>query len=165
MKYLKYYEYTIEDEPQNFREVDLQLLWDDLNYYQFKLFDKPKHIDNFYLHQILIPLLLNKNVEFLRSIHHYDKEISYGMNGKIENINISDGLEQFDKFKSILANLENDPNTWILAKIDGSGIKFDPSKNIIRKDKKPAIIKIYNSEPLEIEDKILSLKSSEKYNL
>lgn len=164
MKYLKYFE-----SEHQFREVDLQLLWDDLNYYQFELFDKPKHTDYFFYNQILKPLLLDKEIEFLRAVHPYDKEVTYGDSGKVKEIKVID-THKFGNLKKIIVNLypkkekyprvrARDTASWIIAEIDST--VYFPKKKI----KKPIIIKIYNSELLEIENKLELLKNKNKYNL
>lgn len=169
MKYLRFFESIgIIGTSNQFREVDLQLLWDDLNYYQFKLFDKQKHID-FYFHKLLEQLLLNKEIEFIRSIHPYDKEVSFGESGRVKEIDIVDN--PIEKTKKIIGNLyevrysrhgiyqTEDTEAWILAKIDSS-VNY-PDKKV----KKPIIIKIYDSDLSDIEKQIDLLKMTEKYNI
>lgn len=169
MKYLRFFESVGIIETNNqFREVDLQLLWDDLNHYQFKLFDSHKHIDS-YFSKLLEQLLLNKEIEFLRSIHPYDKEVSYGESGKVKEIDIADN--PIKETKEIIGSLYEikysrsgkyyveDTEAWILAKIDSS-VNY-PN----RKVKKPIIIKIYDSDLSDIEKQIDLLKMTEKYNI
>ena len=152
MKYIK----KFESEKQ-FREIDLQQLWDDINTYHMKLFDTPMHTDMYFYNRVLKPLLIGKEIEFHRVVNRFDDEVSYGLNGKVKEIEIKDSKNNISK--EIIGHCyskKNDTIGYVLARINTN--MFDKSI------KKSQIIKIYNSEELEIENKIHNIKKAEKYN-
>lgn len=151
MKYLKYFESS-----RQFREVDLQGIWDNIQKFYNDIIgnDRPVLIDSWYYNKILIPLLQDKEIEFKRAIHPADKEVIYGHFGRVNTIKMKDD----NKFKDIHVTLYSDKNLYVLGTID----ILQWMTNI---GKKQLIVKIYDSEPLEIENKLELLKNKEKYNL
>ena len=148
MKILKFFESV-----KQYREVDLQLLWDDItrNYYS-KLFDKPVHLD-MYFNSFLTKLLLNKDIELSRVTNKYfDTEPFYNFKGKVEDIEFKDDSHNY-LIKHIIISLD-----------DGNKYNLDISNNY-NFSRKPVIVKIYDSQELEVEEKINLLKNTGKYNL
>ena len=151
--------FKIFESEEQYREVDLQQLWNDMftNYYS-KLFDKPVFNDA-YFHSFLRKLLLEKDVEIQRGISRIDGEVHYGNSGKVEEVNFYDYTLQkvitVKFYKKQDLPLKRARTEHIIARID----------NEINKNKTSQIVKIYNSEPLEIEKKIQELKTIDKYNL
>jgi len=148
MKILKFFESV-----KQYREVDLQLLWDDItrNYYS-KLFDKPVHLD-MYFNNFLRKLLLNKDIELGRVTNKYfDTESFYNFKGKVEDIEFKDDSHNY-LIKHIIISLN-----------DGNKYNLDISNNY-NFSRKPVIVKIYDSQELEVEEKINLLKNTGKYNL
>lgn len=148
MKILKFFESV-----KQYREVDLQLLWDDItrNYYS-KLFDKPVHLD-MYFNSFLTKLLLNKDIELSRVTNKYfDTESFYNFKGKVEDIEFKDDSHNY-LIKHIIISLD-----------DGNKYNLDISNNY-NFSRKPVIVKIYDSQELEVEEKINLLKNTGKYNL
>lgn len=148
MKILKFFESV-----KQYREVDLQLLWDDItrNYYS-KLFDRPVHLD-MYFNSFLTKLLLNKDIELSRVTNKYfDTEPFYNFKGKVEDIEFKDDSHNY-LIKHIIISLD-----------DGNKYNLDISNNY-NFSRKPVIVKIYDSQELEVEEKINLLKNTGKYNL
>jgi len=144
MKYLKYFE-----SERQFREVDLQEIWDNVHTYSNDIINGRVYMDNWFCDKILEPLLLDKEIEFKRAIHPADKEVIYGHAGRVKSVR----LQVYEGIKSVIVSLySNNKFEYILGPIGNA-------KN------KPLIIKIYDSEPLEIENKLDLLKNADKYNL
>ena len=150
---------------ESFREVDLQLLYEDYMKYRNKLGTTPLYgpIDMTkvimiyeFKPKILEPLLIGKKIEFHRSQSPIDDEIRYGHWGIVEKIE-EIILEQYNKKFKIIISLKNEKELFILTRIHAY---IDKNSNNCNK-----IIKIYNSEELEIEKDINILKDTMKYNL
>jgi hypothetical protein len=140
--------FKLFESDRQFREVDLQLLWNDLTKkYYSKLFDKPIHIDIFF-HSLLKKMLIGKDIEFNRVKNRFDDEILYNFSGKIENIQYVDE----NLVKGFILIL-NDGDTEYLLTINNNS------------SEKPVMVKIYDSEELEIEKKVNFLKDMNKYNI
>ena len=152
MRYLKYFE-----SQRQFREVDLQEIWDDVQKFYKDIIgvDRIVLMDSWYYNRILLPLLEDKEIEFKRAIHPYDKEVIYGLGGRVQTVKLHDT----SRFKNITVNLYSDKETYIIGTIDTAQWMTANEK------KKELIIKIYDSEPLEIETKLNLLKYKYKYNL
>ena len=158
------------DLKKPYREVDLQMLWDDHKFWhEIKdsgLFTPDPHSQTplapkVYFQDIIEPLLLNKEIEFGRAEHPYDEEIvNYGFYGRVKelsyNIHYSGG-----KMK-IIVNLYDDNKVDLCAY---TLTNIDLHKNFSSSSGKPKIIKIYNSEELEIEKELNLLRNANKYNL
>ena len=147
--------FKIFESESQYREVDLQQLWDDIiNKYYSKIFDKPVLTHLYFQNVVLKPLLLFKNIEFKRAEHSYDGDIIYGLSGKVEDVKF-----KYDSFnyliKHIFVVLE-DGQEYHLGNINN---------NFNFNDKRPLIVKIYDVEETEIEKKLNLLKDSDKYNL
>lgn len=140
MKYLKYFE-----SEKQFRVVDLQQLWYDLqqlwNDDYFKLFSINSNIA---FYSTLNELLLNKFVEF-------QNNRVYAKKGYVKEVKSLD----YTLTKEIYVRLNEQVEFEWLATL----------QNDRNKKNKTQIVKIYDSEPLEIEDKINKLKAFYKYNL
>ena len=82
--------FKIYESKTQFREVDLQQLWDDMftNYYS-KLFDKPL-LNEAYFRSFLKKLLLDKEIEINRAISRIDGDVIYGKSGKVEDVFLHD---------------------------------------------------------------------------
>jgi len=159
MKHLKYFE-----SKRQFREVDLQEIWDSVQINHSVLFDNPVITEAWFYNRILNPLLLDKYIEFRKVIHPYDKEVSYAFSGKVKGIRLMDT----NRFKNIVVSLYPDSNrfldrpkdlNYIIGTIDDSVLY---NKKYV---KSPLIVKIYDSEPLEIESKLDILNIKSKYNI
>ena len=153
MKYLKYFE-----SERQFREVDLQGIWDGVQKYYNDIIGPGKLVlmDAWYYNKILIPLLQDKEIEFRRAVHPADKEVIYGHSGRVQTVKLQDT----NRFKNITASLYSDKETYILGTIDIA--QWGWIGNI---EKKTLIVKIYDSEPLEIEEKLKYLSMESKYNI
>ena len=112
-------------------------------------------MDSWYYNRILLPLLEDKEIEFKRAVHPYDKEVIYGFSGRVQTVKLHDT----SRFKNITVSLYSDKETYIIGTIDTAQWMTANEK------KKELIIKIYDSEPLEIETKLNLLKNKYKYNL
>lgn len=146
--------FKIFESKRQYREVDMQQLWDDItNKYYSKLFDKPIHTQMFFHNKVLNPLLLNKTVEFKRAEHPYDGDVIYGLSGEVKNISFEDNSSNY-LIRPIIVVLE-DNKKYILGNINNN--RFQKAE--------PLLVKIYDSEELEIEKKINLLKDTDKYNL
>jgi hypothetical protein len=146
-------QFKIFESENQFREVDLQLLWDDItrNYYT-KIFDKPMHLD-YYFYSTLKKMLLGKNIEFNRVTNKwFDTEPFYNFNGKVEDVEFKD-----DSYNYLIKYI-------IILLDDGKKYNLKISNNY-NFERKPVFVKIYDSEELEIEEKINLLKNTDKYNL
>ena len=143
MKHLKYFE-----SKKQFREIDLQLLWDDLVKYQLDLFDSPINSTdkNVAFESIIIKLIQNKEISFHRAKHPYDDEITYAYTGRVKSIRID--IDNSYRDKKIIISLYGSKDLYILATIVCDNLNNEE------------IIKIYNSEELEIEKKIELLRAS-----
>ena len=162
MKYIKYFE-----SENQFREIDLQLLWDDINKYHTKLFDRPVHT-HMYFYSRLKQLLLDKEIEFNRVVNRFDNEVLYNFNGKVKEVKYD---TKDDIYKTIVVELykdkgkypqyrNRDNDAYVLGTIDNHMFNKKDQQN-----KKPLIVKIYNSDKIEIEEKIDLLKIEDSYNL
>ena len=151
MKYLKYFE-----SERQFREVDLQGIWDGTQKYYNDIIGSGKLVlmDAWYYNRILRPLLEDKEIEFKRAVHPYDKEVIYGFSGRVQTVKLHDT----SRFKNITVNLYSDKETYIMGTID-------TAQWMGNMEKKSLIIKIYDSEPLEIEEKLKYLSTESKYNI
>ncbi len=151
MKYLKYFE-----SERQFREVDLQGIWDGVQKYYNDIIGAGKLVlmDAWYYNKILIPLLQDKEIEFKRAVHPADKEVIYGHSGRVQTVKLQDT----NRFKNVTASLYSDKNTYIIGTIDATQW-MENIKN------KTLIIKIYDSEPLEIEERLKYLSMESKYNI
>lgn len=149
-------QFKIFESEKQFREIDLQLLWDDItrNYYS-KLFDKPVHLD-MYFNSVLKKLLLNKEIEFKRAVHPYDGAIIYGLSGMVEYVELKNDSHNY-LIRPIIILLDNGKNK---DKYEIGNISCNYNF-----DRKPLIVKIYDSEELPIEKEINLLKDTNKYNL
>ena len=152
MKYIKYFE-----SERQFREVDLQGIWDGVQKYYNDIIGAGKLVlmDAWYYNKILIPLLQDKEIEFKRAVHPADKEVIYGHSGRVQTVKLQDT----NRFKNVTASLYSHKDTYIIGTIDTAQWMTANEK------KKELIIKIYDSEPLEIENKLDLLKNTDKYNL
>lgn len=152
-------QFKIFESERQFREVDLQLLWDDITHnYRTKLFDKPMHLDNYFLN-VLKKLLLNKEIEFKRAEHPFDGEVIYGLSGKVISVDFfDDSFNYIIKHISVILNVPN-------AHAEYSKCALGDISNNFNFNRRPLIIKIYDSEELEIEKKIEFLRDANKYNL
>jgi len=159
MKFLKHFE-----SEKQFREVDLTELFN--NYIKYKYMSKENYlklkdpdvyfwnseynrISKDFNDNVLNPLLLNREIEFLRAVHPYDDEVIYGSSGRVKDIRI-------DKEYSMIyyiVYLYDEKNAFYLLKIP----RFNRPE--------PTIVKIYNSESISIEDEITLYINAEKYNL
>lgn len=170
MKFLKHFESS-----KQFREVDLQKLWNDFIEYKKELFpdkiftgdqfrNEINLLSNFFCINILNPLLKNKEVEFHKTQSTIDDEVRFGFEGRIRHITIEPSWKQSNQlivivdlqreFKEVkLGTLQN----VILAKIV---LRYSGFITLY-----PNVVRIYNSLPTEIEDKINMLNNVEKYNL
>jgi len=153
MKYLKYFE-----SERQFREVDLQAIWDNIQKFYSSIIgnDRPVLVDAWFYNKILIPLLQDKEIEFRRAIHPYDSEVIYGLSGRVKKITVTDS----NTTKYIRVSLYGDlqTGTSILGSIDTvQWMKNEKNKSLI--------IKIYDSEPLEVENKMKYLSMESKYNI
>jgi mRNA deadenylase 3'-5' endonuclease subunit Ccr4 len=153
MKYIKKYE-----SEQQYREVDLQQLWDDMftNYYS-KLFDRPVYND-IYFHSFLKKILLTKDIEMTTSV---GGSIIYGRAGKVEEVIFND----YTLIKIVKVKLYNTQKLPLKRARSTEHIIARIANNSGYKIKIPQIVKIYNSEPLEIENKIEFLRNTNKYNI
>jgi hypothetical protein len=153
MKYLKYFE-----SERQFREVDLQGIWDGIQKYYKDIIgvDRPVLVDSWYYNRILIPLLQDKEIEFKRAVHPADKEVIYGHSGRVQTIKMKDD----NRFKNVMVSLYSDKNInqYILGSIDTAQWMGNMGQ-------KTLIVKIYDSEPLEIEDKLKYISMQLKYNI
>lgn len=143
--------FKIFESERQFREVDLQLLWNDLVKYQLYLFDSPTHIDAAF-ESIISKLIQDKEISFHRAKHPYDDEITYAYTGRVKNIRVD--IKNRYQDKKIIITLYGSTEMYILTTIH---LSFYHEQN--------SIVKIYNSEELEIEKKIELVKSTTKYNL
>jgi hypothetical protein len=143
--------FKLFESERQFREVDLQQLWDDLthNYYS-KLFDKPMHTDMFF-HSLLKRMLIGKDIEFNRVENRFDGEVLYNFSGKIEDVEFVDET----LIKGFILVL-NEGETKYLLTINNK-YSFERTR--------PVIVKIYDSEESEIEKKLNFLKTMNKYNI
>jgi hypothetical protein len=155
MKYIKTYENSLQ-----YREVDLQQIWDDINKYHSRLFDKPMHTDMYFHNQVLKPLLLDKEVEFNR-FSDFGGEPYYDRKGKVEKIDFND----YTMTKEIAVKLHSKNKFPTKRKRAEITLARIINNMFSKKEKEPQMVKIYNSEPLEIENKIQLLKDTDKYNL
>jgi len=146
MKYIK----TYEDINTQFREVDLQLLCDDILKYR-KTLSTLEQTELYFYNNVLKPLLLNKNIEFRRAVSPIDGEAIYGFGGKVKEIIRDNSLTNMDRF---IISLYNKEYKYILGDI----LYYNDTN-------KKLIVKIYDSEELEIEKEIDLIKSTNKYNL
>lgn len=152
MKYLKKFE-----NKKQFREVDLQQLYDDFKYFENKLIltysNQYTPLGNFrllFMKHVLIPLLLDKEIEFHKTISPLDDEVRWGFFGRVKNIGIKFQEDQI----LITVDLYDNKKNLILAYLT----KIE--KNL--KKKKSTMVKIYNSEETDFEKTISELKFIEK---
>ena len=154
MRYLKNFENDSYKKP--FRKVDLQQLWDDFTTLQTKLVDKPILTDAYFERKILKDILQDKEIEFQRVRNPIDGEVTYNEGGRVKSIK----LDSKDILRlKVICELYDHKEQWVLATIDNvSG--FARNHKVY-----PQIVKIYNSEPIEIEEKIELLKATEKFGI
>ena len=156
MKFLKYFE-----SEKQFREVDLTELFNGYIKYKytqnlpyswnsdeyFWRHDYKKMSDDFNKN-VLSPLLVDKEIEFPKVIHPYDGESTYSFSGRVKDIRV-DKKEDI----SFIVYLYDEKNALYLFKI--------PRYSKLETN----IVKIYNSEPIDIEDEINMFLNVTKYNL
>ena len=151
MKFLKYFEF----EKKQFREIDLAEFFINYSKYKYKLVPPFNSDEKYWMisidfnKNILFPLLIDKEIEFLRAIHPYDDEVIYGFSGRVKNIRI---IKESDCV-SYIVDLYESTKALYLFKIP------------LYKKLEPCFIKIYNSEPMSIENEIEMFLNVEKYNL
>jgi hypothetical protein len=174
MKYIKTYEkpkIRVILENENFREVDLGVLWDDYTKYRNQILEEKlitfnnvsksgiKGIAEEFMEKVFEPLIDRKYIEWNRRKDPITDEISYSQIGKVKNVflNITDIIPIFSATfyhaygPKLPPNRRNtiDNNEYILLK--------PYHKNFY--------VKIYNSELTEIEEAINFFKDANNYNL
>lgn len=143
MKYLKKFEFA----NKQFREVDLQKLLD-----MYFVFDKNGNWNNICdkFKKVLEPMLLDKEVKFLRMIHPIDGEPIYSEFGRVKSIRLKIKNNSMD----LILNLYDDKDEY---SIDLEILGID--------DNKPQFVKIYNSEKTDLEYQIELANNIDKFNV
>ena len=159
MKFLKYF----ESEKQS-REVNLTELFN--TYIKFKYMSKSNtlhltdpdvyfwnsdysNISEDFNKNVLLPLLLDKEIEFPKVVHPYDDEVIYSFSGRVKDVR----LDITNRYIYFIVYLYDEKNAYHLLTIPWN---HKPDS---------CIVKIYNSEPIDIEDELNMFLNVTKYNL
>jgi hypothetical protein len=157
MKFLKYFEGKIaykrpnEMDSRPFREIDLAKFWGFINDLDFMKIYYDEYNEEWkspkkFFHLMLQTMLVDKEIEFHRIVNPIDSEISYNFAGRVKSVFVRD---------EIVVDLYDDNTRYVLTHFYAGKIKS-------------TIIKIYNSEITEIEQKLEDIEmklDAKKYNL